>query len=842
MAAKKAPTKKPSAKKTTDLPAPSPASKPSAPAPIVNNPNPSGLGPSPVSTVSVQKDLQKTAPSVPLASAFPRQEMGDSGTRILHGLITEEYNPQLQGIQGIKIFDEMRKDDGTVRAAMLVTSLPIRRAKWFINPASEEQQDKDIANFTEHALFDWIEGMTWDDVVRQALLMIPFGVMLFEKIYGTMDHDGKTWVTIKQLAPRLPKSIMMWELVDHTFGIQQIRQDGVLAQIPGSKLLIFVNEREGDNWWGTSMLRGAYKHWYYKNNFYKIEAIGFERQAVGVPKITMPAGYTESDEKKAISAAQNLRANEYGYIVLPTGYDAEFMDMGAQSTLKPDMAIEHHNKEILQSVLAQFLELGAAKSTSGSRALSQDHSDLFLKAEESIANTLRDVINLSLIKELVDMNFDNVKVYPKLDYSGITKADVAALGTAYSLLAKAGAINPTDDDQQYLRAAMGLPPRTQEDIDAAADEEPSTEEQEDGADIEETSDDDPEGPAAAAAGAVDDAAKKPKPSTAENKKASKAAKSAKPQAHTHRRLPLAFTDEDGFKSWRPLTFAEQKVTLKKIEDTMDAMQADFSKQAKDTIAKAKDGFVKKLAAALDAGDTKSVAALELDFVAAYKAILKDAMKQAYEFGKNNAAVEMGVASPANSADSLANMDLIADTIAKKTVSDLESKAKISIANSLKTDATPIEAAGIVSQALTDALETSVDNVSGIIIGQSLNNGRNDVFARNQGLIHSLQRSEILDKVTCNFCISMDGVTIEPTDDFATTEIYHTNCRGIWVEVLMNEANPPEITGVPEALKDMYGGQPNALIQPKKPIVKPGSRAEKLLQDTGDLKSVPKKTK
>ncbi|HQU08207.1 MAG: hypothetical protein B7X04_04335 [Parcubacteria group bacterium 21-54-25] len=76
---------------------------------------------------------------------------------------------------------------------------------------------------------------------------------------------SKKYVTLKKLAPRLPKSILMWELTDQTFGIQQIRQDGVLAQIPGSKLLIFVNEREGDNWWGTSILRGAYQHWYHKS-------------------------------------------------------------------------------------------------------------------------------------------------------------------------------------------------------------------------------------------------------------------------------------------------------------------------------------------------------------------------------------------------------------------------------------------------------------------------------------------------------------------------------------------------------------------------------------------------
>jgi hypothetical protein len=220
--------------------------------------------------ISLQKQLQETKPSLPLKRSFPRESLGDSGTNITHGIIGEEYNGSLQGIEGIRKYDEMRKSDGTVRAACMVTSLPIRRAKWFVNPAlQDDEKSKQVASFVEHALFDWLET-SWDDVVRQALLMIPFGVMVFEKVYTAKEFEGKTYITLSKLAPRMPKSIQQWELSDGTFGIQQIRQDGVQAQIPGSKLIIFVNEREGDNWWGTSMLRAAYKHWFYKDKFIRL--------------------------------------------------------------------------------------------------------------------------------------------------------------------------------------------------------------------------------------------------------------------------------------------------------------------------------------------------------------------------------------------------------------------------------------------------------------------------------------------------------------------------------------------------------------------------------------------
>lgn len=783
----------------------------------------------PVST-PIQRSTQKTEPSVPLKSAHPREELGDSGTRILHGYLQEEYNQDLSGIEGIKKFDIMRNNDGTVRAAILVTTLPIRRAKWFINPATEDPKNKEIAEFVEHALFDWIEDMTWDDVIRQALLMVPFGVMLFEKVYTTYDHEGKTYITIKKLAPRLPRSIQSWELADGTFGIQQIRQDGILAQIPGSKLLIMVNEREGDNWWGRSMIRAAYKHWYYKDNFYKIDAIAFERQGLGVPYVKMPVGYTANDEKKAVTLAQNMRANESAYAIIPNPYEVGFLDMGSKTTRDPEKSINHHNKEILQSVLAQFLELGATRSGSGSRALSEDHSDLFLKAEEAIANTLTSVFNKDLIKELVDLNFNDVTVYPVLDYSGITKVDVAALGTAYAGLVTAGAINPTDGDEQYLRAAMGLPPRSQDDIDKAANDEPTSEEQSDHVDIEDDGEPAPAGPAKD--GKVDDAAaatKDKKQTKDQNKKTDKAVKKKPATAHEHRILKRKFDDGAGFMSWRPLLFAEGKVNWENTQKTMDAMEETFSKDAKKLLNDAKDVFLKSLLPIVESGDTKAISDLEVDFVAAYTQLIKQSMKNAYEFGKNTAASEMGVHPPATDPETIMNADLLAQTIAEKTAADIETKAKLSSANALKTDQPLMESIGQIDTALQDVIDKAVDYTATTMIGQAMNTGRNDVFQKNIGMIYALQRSEILDKVTCNFCLSMDGIVISPDDSWASTDLYHTNCRGIWVEILNEEQNPPEITGVPKEISDYYGGQTNELIQPKKPITKEGTLADKYVK-------------
>ena len=170
------------------------------------------------------------------------------------GYIYEEYNTDLSGTQGITIYDEMRRSDGTVRSVIQAITLPIRRARWYVEPAGDDSESKQVAEFVEHALLDW-QSRTWDDFLRHALLMLPFGVMVFEKVF-TLNEEGK--IIWGKLAPRLPKSIQKWSMEDGGDGIQQRKSDGSIVDIPMEKLCIFVNEMEGDNWWGTSILRAAW--------------------------------------------------------------------------------------------------------------------------------------------------------------------------------------------------------------------------------------------------------------------------------------------------------------------------------------------------------------------------------------------------------------------------------------------------------------------------------------------------------------------------------------------------------------------------------------------------------
>lgn len=729
--------------------------------------------------------MKKTkSPKVKVDAAEPKKtikkglEIGDTGTEILQGIINEEYNTDLQGIRAYQTFDEMRKSDGTVKAALLSVTLPIRRAKWFVKPATEDEADVKVAEFVSRALFDW-QSMTWDDIVRQALLMLPFGVMAFEKVFEMRNYDGVDYITWAKFAPRLPKSIQKWQLDSGEMGIQQRKQDGQIAEIPIEKLLIFTHEKEGDNWEGVSILRPVYKHWHIKNTFYKIDAIAFERQGIGIPFAKLPTGYSDQDRSRAEEILKNIRAHHQAHVLIPDGWEFGFLDMNAKSTRDPKESIQHHNREIAKSVLAQFLELGATDS--GSRALSSDQSEMFLYSLEAVANNIRDVINTHAIQQIVDYNFD-VKEYPTLEYTGIAKTDVEKISNAYKTLIDSGAVIVGSNDEQYFREMLGLPER--EEGDEPADDG-------DGVDDEENPDD-----------ILDD----------EN------------NMSEHHHVKKKF--DDAFKPTRKLTFAEQKVDFEAMQRTMDKLEASLDEKTKALLHAEREKYIAALTKAVNAGNKDAIKAATLKLQSDYAAILKEHMKQAYEYGKMSAANEMKIAAPSNPKEILNQIDIQSDAIADMHVNEITNASKTAMVNAMNKGESVAAALAAADAIAAKKIDELVRNTTQIVMSGYINTGRNDVFKANSKKIYALQRSEILDFRTCNYCLSIDGRIIEKDDKFANNTIFHSGCRGIWVEIMLDEETLPPIGGIPKSLRDRFGDAVNDLIQPKNPETTKDSLARK----------------
>lgn len=394
-------------------------------------------------------DRQKKTPilkgSTPVVAG-----VAGNGSSNWNGVDTGEYVSDLKGQKGRLIFDEMRRSDPEVGAVLEAIELPIRRANFYILPASDKKEDVEIARFIEDWLFTKMK-ITWDDELRHALLMNPFGFSILEKVW--MVVDGK--IVPKKLDPRLPMSIYDWYYDKNTgelVGAVQRDNAGKEYLLPIDKILVFTNKKEGDNWEGISILRKSYKPWFMKQTLEKIDAIKHDKYGVGIAVMHVPLGVNKDDPNyvDSIEALENIQAQEQSYIIEPEGYTfrIETGKNGAGSDTIP--SIKYHDEQIAKGALAQFINLGTTQF--GSRSLGVSLISFFLDSLQSQAQYICDIFNKFLIPEWVDYNW-KVKNYPKLCVGQLERLDPDVL----KKLIECKAITPDDELERVLRQQYRLP-------------------------------------------------------------------------------------------------------------------------------------------------------------------------------------------------------------------------------------------------------------------------------------------------------------------------------------------------------------------------------------------------
>jgi hypothetical protein len=394
-----------------------------------------------------------------LAEPDVEKELGSAGTYYRRMLGGEEYNTLVSGHNGTKTFDEMRRSDSTVRQSLRIAKTPVLAGRWFVesaNPGDEEADEQ--SKFISKCLFNWM-SISWFQFLIEALLMLDFGYYTFEKVFTVRqvstnpDKAPQTRVVWKKFAPRHPLDVEEWEYDQHggAQGAWFAAWDGTSpVWIPIEQLLVFSYDREAGNVEGISLLRSAWKHWYYKDNLYKIDAIQKERHGIGIPVIKLPPNFSSKDRELARELGRNLRTNERAYVVLPPMWELQFADIKGRLV---DIAssIEHHDNAVVRNVLANFVgtETSAAATV---------QVELFLKATRFIADIIADVLNKYAIPELIDFNYPRVTDYPRLGVRRIGEtADWRTLSFAIRNFIGAKVIQPDDELETWVRKEMDLP-------------------------------------------------------------------------------------------------------------------------------------------------------------------------------------------------------------------------------------------------------------------------------------------------------------------------------------------------------------------------------------------------
>lgn len=411
-----------------------------------------------------------------------KDEIGRTGQQRYGGVFYEEFLPELRGQRGIRVYKEMSENDDIIGAILFAVKMLIRNVHWGVQPGGTEEIDEECAAFVESCLYDMEDS--WTGTLSEILSFLVYGWSAHEIVYkrrmgrnrdvrlGSKHSDGL--IGWQKLPIRAQDTLYQWEYGtnDDLHGMTQMPPpDFGFITIPIEKLLLFRTEIRKGNPEGRSVLRNAYRSWFFKKRFQEIEGIGIERDLAGLPVLVAPEGVDIWDNDPDIvrtrtlaeTLVKNIRRDSMEGIVLPAGWDLKLLSTGGKRNFDTNATIDRYDTRMAMTVLADFVLLGHQKV--GSFALSDNKTEMFSLAIGAFLDIICEEFNKKAIPYLVDVNgehFGGITDYPELVHGDIETQDLGKLGDYIQKMTGIGVLQPDSGLEDFVRQQAGLPGRLDE--------------------------------------------------------------------------------------------------------------------------------------------------------------------------------------------------------------------------------------------------------------------------------------------------------------------------------------------------------------------------------------------
>jgi hypothetical protein len=369
--------------------------------------------------------------------------------------------------ESVVTYSRMRHDP-QIKAVLNAYILPILRATWVIDPdGARDEVAEHVADDLGVNILGQDErpgaarrrGVIWQRHLRQALYeQLVFGFMPFERRYR-IDDDGSAH--LDALGARMPWTVARIN-TNRDGTISSLEQNIQFTPIPANRLVWYVNDLEGANWTGMSMLRACYGAWMLKHESWRVHATSIRRFGMGVPGVEAPPGATATQIAQAQQMASAMRAGDQAGMAVPAGFKPFLMGMtgGAPDALA---FIQYLDRVIAKQALASLIELGQTET--GSRALGDTFMDLFLLSLQAVADEAALVATSGqdgipgIVVDIVDQNWGEDEPSPKLICTDVG-TQYEATAAALQQLTATGALQPDASLDEWIRKQWHLPERT----------------------------------------------------------------------------------------------------------------------------------------------------------------------------------------------------------------------------------------------------------------------------------------------------------------------------------------------------------------------------------------------
>lgn len=380
----------------------------------------------------------------------PLNEVGKTGLLEFAGQITETYTSKLNWPGAYDVYDEMRRRDPTIRTLWNALVMLMRTAQWYFEPESDRPEDRAAAEFLDDCLNDMSHTPT--DGIEDAMTCVLFGWSWLELVYKRREDGAIGW---RKWAPRRQSSFDHWAF-DEAGGVQAMIQRPAPTygeiEIPIEKSLHFTFQRDGNNPEGQALLESLYESWYYLKNLQIISGIGWQRSFVGLPVFEFEEKPAAEDRAAVETVGQALSVDAKQYVSVPSGVSFRLESVANSNADALLSTIQYYRLLMLQTVLADFINLGTGQT--GSWALGSDKSQLFLMATDGTLDRLADVVNRFGVARLMEYN-PQIAGRARLTHTKVEKPALGQLGNWLNQVENL--LTWTPEDENWIRKRTGMP-------------------------------------------------------------------------------------------------------------------------------------------------------------------------------------------------------------------------------------------------------------------------------------------------------------------------------------------------------------------------------------------------
>lgn len=355
-------------------------------------------------------------------TVYSLRQFGTTGLKRYGSQIYEEFLPELRWPRAGKVYQEMSDNDPVIGAILYLAEMLIRGTAWDVAAASKSDADVEAAEFLKSCMDDM--EMSWASTISEILSMLVYGFSFHEIVYKVRKgpneanrryqsqfSDGR--IGWRMLPIRAQTSMYEWVFNEdnEVVGFVQVAEpDFKRIVIPMSKGLLFRTRVSRDNPEGKSLLRNAYRPWFFKKHFEEIEGIGIERDLAGFPVLTAPDNldlWNDEDPQmvalraRAEELVASVRRDSEEGILLPHGWELELLTSGSSRQIDIGATIDRYDNRIAITLLSDIILLG---NKSGSFALADTKQSMLAASLQAQVMNIADVFNSKAIPQLFRYN------------------------------------------------------------------------------------------------------------------------------------------------------------------------------------------------------------------------------------------------------------------------------------------------------------------------------------------------------------------------------------------------------------------------------------------------------